>query len=463
MPDPRPDLERALTRGQAAALLEAHVAFEESRLGVLAYFARERGARRARETLEFFGEKVRAAARRVTRLAKTAAAWVLAKTGWITPLPSLPEPVYERPFLGQVLDVRFDARELPLLYRRLFRLAPVEDSRFLVGRDAGMQGLSNALGRWQDGRRTAVVVLGARGSGKTSLLNCAVSSLLSGLPVTASQFCERIWRVDQLHRFLRELLRLSEAADLEAALLADRRVVILEELERTFLRTVGGFEAVRAFLRLVEATSQSTLWILSLNESCYRYLDAAVSLGRTFTHRINAMSVAREHITSAIFQRHNLSGLRLEFAPLAEGDPRINRLRNFLGLERGAQDLFFDGLYAQSEGIFRSAFELWQDCIERVEGGVVYMRQPLDPDYRPLLHELALEDRFTLQAVLQHGGIREEELAEVLGVPLPESRSRIGKLLTLDILEPDPVCPGFRIRPQARRLVRVVLHRSNLS
>ena len=460
--DPRPTMEGALTRGQAATLLEAHVALEENRLGALAYLARERGARRAREVLEFSGESVRDVAQRAARLVKSATNWVLQKAGWVTPPPSPSEPVCERAFLGQVLEVQFGARDLPMLYRRLFRLAPVEDSRFLVGRDAEMQGLLSALGRWQAGRVTAAVVLGARGSGKTSLLNCAASSVLSGLPVTASQFCSRISRVDQLHRFLRGLFQFPEDTDVQAALSEGRRVVILEELERTFLRTIGGFDAIRAFLRLVEATSKSTLWILSLNETCYRYLDAAVGLGGTFSHRINAMSVAREHIANAILQRHNLSGLRLEFAPLPEGDPRMGRLRSFMGLEQDAQELFFDGLYAQSEGIFRSAFELWQDSIERVEGGVVHMRQPLDPDYRPLLRELEQEDMFTLQAVLQHGGMKEEELAEVLGVPLPDSRRGSEKLRALDILEPDPVCPGFRVRPQAGRFVRDALHRSNL-
>ncbi len=460
--DPQPSVERGLSRGQAVTLLETHITLEESRLGALAYLARERGVHRAQQLLEFSLEKIRTLSQKAVRLVQGAFDWVLQKAGWVTPPRRPLEPVSERAFLGQILEVQFGTRDLPMLYRRLFRLAPVEEPRFLVGRDAEMQGILNAVGSWQAGQLTAVVVLGARGSGKTSLLNCAASSVLTGLPVIASQFCSRIWRVDQLHRFLRGLFQFSEETDLPAALSEGRRVVILEELERTFLRGVGGFEAIRAFLRLVEATSKSTLWILSINEISFQYLNAAVSLGGTFSHRINAMSVRREHITNAILQRHNLSGLRLEFAPLPEGDPRIGRLRKFVGLEHDAQELFFDGLYEQSEGIFRSAFELWQDCIERVEGGVVHMRQPLDPDYRPLLRELEQEDMFTLQAVLQHGGLAEDELAQIFGSPLSESQRRIEKLRALDILEPDPGCPGFRVRPQAGRFVRDALHRNNL-
>jgi hypothetical protein len=187
-----------------------------------------------------------------------------------------------------------------------------------------------------------------------------------------------------------------------------------------------------------------------------------MGLGRAFSHRINAMSVRPEHVISAILQRHNLSGLRLEFAPLPEGHPRLSEFRQFVGLEQDPQELFFEALCRQSEGVFRSSFELWQDCIDRVEGGVVHMRQPLDPDYQPLLRELNLDDLFGLQAILQHGGLAHEELAQVLAIGVDESRRRMERLLALDILEPEPLCPGFRVRPQGGRFVRDALHRHNL-
>lgn len=59
-----------------------------------------------------------------------------------------------------------------------------------------------------------------------------------------------------------------------------------------------------------------------------------------------------------------------------------------------------------------------------------------------------------------------DEFAAVLGpkgmTVLSERRRRLEKLQALEILEPDPGCPGFRVRPQAGRFVRDTLHRSNL-
>ena len=60
-------------------------------------------------------------------------------------------PVIERGYLGQVLNLNRDNRELPMIYRRLFRLAPVEEPRFLVGREAEMEALSGARRLWEAG------------------------------------------------------------------------------------------------------------------------------------------------------------------------------------------------------------------------------------------------------------------------------------------------------------------------
>jgi hypothetical protein len=249
---------------------------------------------------------------------------------------------------------------------------------------------------------------------------------------------------------------------LEEALASGRRVLILEEFERTFLKTVGGFAAIWRLLALIPPTASSTLWVISLNDDAMQYLDAATGVGRFFSHRINAMSMYPEDLRNAILQRHNLSGLRLKFAPPPPGDPRLNKVQAWLGIQPDPEALFFEALYAQSSGVFRSAFELWQGSIERVESGVVEMRQPLAPDYARLRSQLDQLDHFTLVAILQHGSLEAQELAEVLAEPAETSWRRLERLESMGILEHDPDHPGIRVLPEARRFVVDVLHRVNL-
>lgn len=462
MIDPLPAAEGGLCHAQALTFLQAHTAIEIGRLGLFALIARQGAPRAARKLAQLALDDLRAASRGVWKLAGEVLRWVSWRLGWEIPAAPRFEPVVERPQLRDLLEAQLRARDLPPLYERLFRLVPVEDQRFLVGRETEMNGLGRAFSMWQSGRSVTVLVVGARGSGKTSLLNCAAKAVLGDTPLTRGQFCQRIRSSEQMSQFLTELFGLPPGADLTHELNQGRRVVIIEELERTFLRCMNGFEALRDFLRLVNDTSRSTLWILSLNQTSFRYLDALLGLGQSFSHRFNAMSVGQEHLTDAIVQRHALSGLRLQFAPPAPRGHGVYRLRRFFGLEQSAEQVFFDLLFRQSEGLFRSAFELWLGRIERIEGSVVRMLQPVDPNYSRLEAELKPEDLFTLQAILQHGSLTAEEWAEVFGGAVEEARSRLDRLLALEILEPEPACPGLRVRPPAGRFVRDALTRQNL-
>lgn len=460
--DPLAAAESALCRAQASTLLETHTALQFGQLGRLALVTRQSAPRAARDLVQNGLMAMRKGSRTASALAGKSLQWTAWKLGWERRVTQNIEPLVEKVTLSVVLEAQRSPRELPALYKRLFSLAPVEDQRFLVGREIEMMGLSRAFSLWQAGQHATVLVDGARGSGKTSLLNCAALVAFPDVPVVRGHFSERIRNPEQMTDFLRNLFQVPGEANLEDALNRRRQVVILEECERSFLRSMNGFEALRGFLRLMSTTSGSTLWILSMNRVSFRYLDAVVGLGRSFSHYINAMSVSQENMTDAILQRHTLSGLRLEFAPLAPGDLRIRRLRRFVGLEQSPQRLFFNALYRQSEGVFRSAFELWLDSIERVEGAVVHMRQPLDPNYKRLEAELKTDDLFLLQAILQHASLTAEESAEVFGIGVEEARRRLERLAALEILEPDPNCPGLRVCPQAGRFVRDALDRQNL-
>ena len=376
--------------------------------------------------------------------------------------PSLP-PVIRRTTLRDTLSLPTAKRELPPLYRLLFRLTPVEDRRFLVGRYQELAGLNQAVTDWAAGRFAACLLIGGRGSGKTSLLNCAVRETLANHHLIRAEFHLRLLRPAQLDAFLRKLLHLADDADLDTAFEAERRVLILEESERIFLRTVDGFAVVHHLMHLIHRTATTTFWVVVMNDRSFRVLDAATHLHRVFSHRIHAMSVSRSDLETAILERHRLSGLRLEFAPPPAGDPRVNRAKRWIGLEDSPQKLFFDSLFQQSEGIFRSAFELWLSSIERVEGDTIHIRQPLDPSFHRFRQALRQEDQFTLLVIQEHGSLTREELAEVLCEPQNVSRGRMERLAALGLIEPDPEHPGLRVRPEAQRFVNDLLRRANLT
>ena len=76
--------------------------------------------------------------------------------------------------------------------------------------------------------------------------------------------------------------------------------------------------------------------------------------------------------------------------------------------------LFFDSLFQQSEGIFRSAFELWLSSIQSADGGTLTIRQPLDPSFGRFRSELAHEDHFTCLLIQEHGSLAQDKLQGVM-------------------------------------------------
>jgi len=380
-------------------------------------------------------------------------------------LPTRPatNPVVTRTTLRDTLSLPASKSELPIIYGSLFKLAPIEDRRFLIGRDRELAGLEQALNDWDAGRFAACIFVGARGSGKTSLLNCAAGGAFAGREVLRSQFHERCITSEAIDSFLRKLLGISPDADLEAAFDSKRRILMIEEGERIYLRKVGGFEGAYRLMNWIQRTALTTLWVIAMNDRAFQALCAGAQFSRVFSHRINAMGVSRKDLENALLERHRLSGLRLEFASPPASDPRVSRVKNWLGLEQSPERLYFDSLYQQSGGVFRSAFELWLSSIERVEGETLKIRQPLEPAFAPLRGELQQGDFFTLLIIQEHGSLDYCELSEGMFEEVEVSRARMDRLRALGLIDRDPEHIGLRVRPEAHRFVDAALHRVNLT
>jgi hypothetical protein len=238
--------------------------------------------------------------------------------------------------------------------------------------------------------------------------------------------------------------------------------VILEETERAFLRQVGYYGAIRGLQRLIAATCSSTLWVVALNQLAYEFLASSLDLAPSFSHRINASNASRNHMRQAIMLRHNLSGLRLQFAPPPDPPNLAGRVKRYLRANPDPEATFFDSLSAEAVGVFRAAFEIWLGQIDRAAGGALYLKPLVSMNLSPIVKDLDLDDAFTLVAMMQHGSLTPEEHAIVFQASYTASRSQIDELVAREIVEPDLGRPGFRVRPEAVRIVHEALYRRNL-
>ena len=199
-----------------------------------------------------------------------------------------------------------------------------------------------------------------------------------------------------------------------------------------------------------------------MNQVAFKFLDASVRLSESFSHRLDAASASRDALREAIMLRHNLSGLRLQFALPPSGNALLERAKAVFQGQADPESTFFDTLAKESGGVFRTAFDICLGQIERVESGLLYMKALVSPDLSPLIGALDSTDLFTLVAILQHGSLTPEEHAYIFQKSVMTSRSQIDGLVAREIIEADPGRTGFRVRPEALRVVHEALYRRNL-
>ncbi|MBK7993744.1 MAG: hypothetical protein IPK14_10060 [Blastocatellia bacterium] len=73
----------------------------------------------------------------------------------------------------------------------------------------------------------SIVIVGERGSGKTSLINCAVKQIFKGdIEIIQDEFQGRIIKEEELQLFLSQLIKVNNINLLEQSLLENRRIII---------------------------------------------------------------------------------------------------------------------------------------------------------------------------------------------------------------------------------------------
>jgi hypothetical protein len=328
--------------------------------------------------------------------------------------------------------------ELPGLYRQLFDVeSEVPWDELLVPRADELATLQRALDRWRRGHAAAVAIVGEKGSGKTTLIR-AGRELFEGTPVLELELGATVPDPEMLVR------RIAAALDLEttdwAELAAGMReagptIAVVEDAHHMFIRTLGGFEGLEAFLGLVTATRSDVFWVITADEYAWQYLDRVMGIAPHFTHTINTTSLSPELLEKAIMARHEVSGFGLRFEL---DDERTRSGNRWLRLRRpepqgeltrreADRRAYFRQLNQHAEGNIFLALFYWLRSVERVDDHVLTLRSPdiIDIEF---MERQPLPSLHTIAAIILHGGLSEDEHRRVFQLDAAENRLRLAAL-----------------------------------
>jgi hypothetical protein len=355
--------------------------------------------------------------------------------------------------------------DLPPVYRLLFGADPLADERFFGGRETELEVLRNGYAAWQAGHHIMTAIVGENGSGRTTLLNFARQRPLRGAVTVQLQASPSMCTGDTLVRFLAPLGATDEdsidSLEEKVRSSADRRVCLLEDVQRLFVRTIVGFDMLERLLLFMARTSGSIFWVVTCSLYSWRYLDQVLGLSGYFNETIVLKGMDAPELAQLVLKRHRVSGYTLRFEPSDRGEQsrRFLRLRSDRARQEYLREVFFRRLSEIAEGNIGIALLLWLQGVQGFERNEVVLSSDIGLD-EAVLFAIPAEDQFTLAALILHEYLRPARLAEVFNEPIQDCRLRLDRLKNRGILQETRF--GYNVHPLAYRSVARVLRSRNL-
>lgn len=356
--------------------------------------------------------------------------------------------------------------KLPIVYQRLFKIDASNEERFFFPRQVEFNALQDEFHNWQDDPTSPVALVGEKGSGKSTLINHVITRIYIDYPVFTCTPLRTVENRDDLLKLLLSAFGL-EGVDslelLENKILEEGEpcVMIFENIQRLFLRKVGGFKELQRLLLFVSRTSRKIHWLMSCSLYCWEFLDKAINCSKYFHKIIHLEELSVEEIRDIIMKRHRTSGFEVVFQP-SPSMLKSSRYRKLL-TEKERQnllsDLFFKDLQEIAQGNIVVAMLFWITAIKEIRKDELVLNTVLSWDQSPF-QKLPPDELFTLAAVIQHDGLTVAQHSKVFYQDLSRSQAITTRMKNNGLLIENEF--GYSIQPILYRPIVQVLKNKNI-
>lgn len=356
--------------------------------------------------------------------------------------------------------------EVPDHYRQWFHHRPLADEPYAIERTALLKRIEKDYLTWRENPRNgAVAVVGEQGIGKTSLFNQLYNiwSDRRDRLVCPIQLTDKFNDRDDVHYLIASLFGLPTVPkttdELISALLTfPPRVLIIDDCHHLFLRRIGGFEAIDAFLAIVNRTDHHHFWVLSFNSYTWSYLNRVQHRGHFFIDVINLEPWKESEIQEMIQQRDQMDDMPISFTELIvahqdDEDQHYEIIRTSNG--------YFRLLHEFSRGNPRVALTFWIRSLRPDNSNnlqVELFRRPALTTLRALNDDYI----FALATIALHGCLRADEISKILNLYQGECQMIVDYLADSDIVDVDPIFQRASIRSLFLRSVLKTLQDANV-
>ncbi|HNP18754.1 MAG TPA: hypothetical protein PKL31_10000 [Fulvivirga sp.] len=315
---------------------------------------------------------------------------------------------------------------LPFVYQRLFRAAPLEETNFFEGRMVEINQLNKAYNQWMQGRFATVLVVGEKGAGITTLFNLYLKELGNSCPVVRVVPSSNInFEADLFRTFEKAFdFSIKSFEDLVEGLnKGEKQIIVLENLQKLYLKKMGGFHSVKLVTELISLTSKNIFWLIGCTEYAFNYLNKTIQLSEHFSYRVSLEDLTNEDIINVIERRHRVSGYNLEFEPSNE-DLNSKKFKKMSATEQHEylKKNYFNDLNKVAKSNISLALIYWLRSTKQATNHTILITSLKDIDFS-FMKGLSFEKLNVLNMLLLNDGLTENEVAEVTGQGVQKNRS----------------------------------------
>jgi hypothetical protein len=329
---------------------------------------------------------------------------------------------------------------LPYVYQRLFRSETLQNEALFIGRKEVIKTLEKAYRSFHKNHHSATVVIGERGSGKTSLIhyflnknNDVPKAIFLSSNENISEPIEFIAFLNSA--FKKELSSIDEWIQYFNS--GKKRTIVLENLQYLYFRKVGGFNVLHQLSHLISATKNNVFWVVTSAKYAFQYLDKSIQIAELFAFNIEMNQIDKETITEALIKRHKISGYNLQFIkpPVAYLTKKFLKSPVEVQQETLREEFFIDiNKIAQSN--FKIAFMYWIRSTVRVSGSTIYMRSLKSID-TSFLNKIAPAKLLLMNSILLQERLKMDDIVVLSSLDEQHTQNIVNNLFETGLLTMD--------------------------
>ena len=324
---------------------------------------------------------------------------------------------------------------LPFVYKRLFKIEPIEDQLFFQGRNAELLELGNAYNSWLQERFAPIAIIGEKISGSTSVINNFFKNTEKRHEVLRCRLPNPVFEEEHFFKVMAdafnydgEFERVSDVINYANELPA-KKIVVLEDLEHLFLKKVNGFDSMKYFLEIMSKTNKKIFWVNTCGLYSWNYLNKTIHIADYYGYLVVLGKLKDEQIIDIIKKRHRVSGYKLFFQP-QESDLQSKKFKR-LAKEEQQENLelrYFSELNNFAQSNIGLALLFWLRSASVLSDNTISIKSIVNQDLS-FLNAMEMSKVFTLHALLIHDGLTIDTHSMVLNQSLADSRLGLTVLL----------------------------------